>query len=68
MVNLGNGCFMRMHWRNGGGSKGANAPSGNVFLGGGTLGKLFYLSNIHTYLYVVVYTNSEHIAVILHKY
>ena len=32
-----------------------------ALFGGGTLGRLFYLINIHTYLYVVVYMNSEHI-------
>ena len=47
----------------GGGAKEENAPSGTFFLGGGTLGILFYLSNIHTYLYFVVYTNYERIAV-----
>ena len=36
------------------GGEGGKCPK-RTFFGGGTLGRLFYLSNIHTYLYVVIY-------------
>ena len=51
MVNLGNGCFMRMHWRSGGGGRRGQMPQAAIFFGGRHFGEIVLLKQ-HSYIFI----------------